>query len=102
MRCLPPDVAPIPNDFVRLRRDCAQEVTKPLLYRLSYVGADFLMILACSERERDDPKNRCPCPRSTWRESPSDLEDLLSGHATVRRPHPTVVAVAVSSAKLHT
>jgi hypothetical protein len=40
-------------------RTADRRFTKPLLYQLSYVGADFLMILACSEHERDDPQNRC-------------------------------------------
>jgi hypothetical protein len=62
MWCLPPVVAPIPNDFAGFRGHRAQEVTKPLLYRLSYVGADFLMILACSERERDGLWNTCLFP----------------------------------------
>ncbi len=39
-------------------RTADRRFTKPLLYQLSYVGADFLVILACSEPERDGPQNR--------------------------------------------
>jgi hypothetical protein len=37
MWCLPPVVAPFPNDFARVRGDRAQEVTKPLLYQIHLV-----------------------------------------------------------------
>jgi len=65
MRCLPPVAAPIPNDFAEFAVQRGQEVTKPLLYRLSYVGADFLKILACAERKRSGPDNRCSAGSET-------------------------------------
>ena len=54
------------------------------------------MILACSERERDGPRNRCAYARGAGRESPKDLAKLLSGHATVRRPSAIVAYAEVT------
>ena len=48
------------------RLDRTRKFTKPLLYRLSYVGAYFLMILALRERVREcSPNSRFPRSAST-------------------------------------
>ena len=45
MRRLPPVDAPFRPIFLDRRPDPNRKFTKPLLYRLSYVGACFLIIL---------------------------------------------------------
>jgi hypothetical protein len=59
MRCLPPVVAPIANHFAKYVVIVHKKLRNRCSTKLSYVGADFLMILACPERERDGLRNPC-------------------------------------------
>ncbi len=68
MRCLPPVIAPFRLISCDRRLDRTRKFTKPLLYRLSYVGTYFLMILALCERIREIPENSCAQPFGRDRE----------------------------------
>src|SRR3989442_466439 len=60
MRRLPPVDAPFRPIFLDRRPDRNWKFTKPLLYRLSYVGACFLIILPLSEGVSGGRKNSRP------------------------------------------
>ena len=65
-------------------RTADRRFTKPLLYRLSYVGADFLLILACSEYQGDGPRDGCVAVRREGVHLRSISTALTSGGACVR------------------
>jgi len=67
MRCLPSVVAPILNDFACVRVIVNATVLRTIAFHSEWFGVEFTMI----------------------------IEDLLNGHATVRRLRPTVVPLAV-------
>src|SRR2546427_2030238 len=60
MRCLPPVDAPFRLIFRDHRPARNWKFTKPLLYRLSYVGACFLIILPLSEGVSGGRENSRP------------------------------------------
>src|SRR2546427_10204193 len=60
MRCLPPVDAPFRLIFRDHRPARNWKFTKPLLYRLSYVGACFLIILPVSEGVSGGRENSRP------------------------------------------
>src|SRR6266568_6514829 len=85
IRCLPPVDAPFRLIFRDRRLDRTRKFTKPLLYRLSYVGADFLVILARSEAASGGTPNLRPCGRDPDRHlSLTGLRELLNEWPGVR------------------
>ena len=66
------------------RPDRNWKFTKPLLYRLSYVGACFLIILALRERVRECSGNSRLLRVGEGGGSPPNSRDQLSDEAGVR------------------
>ena len=72
----------------RADSNCRPAVYETAALPLSYVGADFLMILARSDRERDGPGNCCVPSRRPIGKTPNDLEGPTERLRNGRCPRP--------------